>query len=197
MMAGQGVVLDSGTLIPIEGTLVVLECMRGVFPHGSELVDKFRVTTDDRGRYFFSSIKLGFCDYGFVTPYKDGYVSTASVDTRYRYTSYEKIPEKLHLTPVSDAVMQRLRYLAVTLASRFRDARTAYESIFAQFVTSKAIAKMPREIAFVKDSFCVHLESLNEQLSPDERTDLHRFQAGFPPQLVDHAKVVQPYCSEP
>jgi hypothetical protein len=176
MWGGSGTVLDSNAQTPVAGATVTLECMRSRI-HGSTKVKDLSTSTDDRGRFSFSIFDVFECDHAHVHPRKNGFFSTSAVDPRYdnSYPSYEKIPERLYLTPVSEERLQRLKYEAVFMPKGTPSDPTGYSQLYRGFILSKHIAKTDVEIKFVRDTYCAPLIAADRQLSDAERLELRRF----------------------
>jgi len=201
MWGGSGTVLNSNTQAPIAGATVTLECMRKSGLEGSTKVKDLSTSTDDRGRFSFSVFDVFKCDHAYVRPHMDGFFHTSVVDPRYdtSYPNYEKIPERLYLTPVSEKRLQELKYEAVFMPKGAPSDPGGYSQLYRGFIRSKHIAKTDVEIKFVRDTYCAPLIVADRHLSDAERSELRKLRAGhplgFPSVSIDHDLYVRPFCA--
>ena len=202
MWGGSGTVLDSNTLAPVAGATVTLECMRSGLIHGATKVKDLSTNTDDRGRFSFSIFEVFLdCDHAHVHPHKEGFFSTKEVDPRYDYSypHYDKIPERLYLTPLSERTLQRLKYEAVFMPKEAPSDARAYSRLYGGFIWSRDTAKTDLEKTFVRERYCAFLIAAYRQLSNDERSELKNLRAGRPGGFssvpIDHDLHVAPFCT--
>lgn len=207
MTPGGGQVLDSSSSKPVEGATVLLKCLKSrpgwTYGEGSWYTAKeVEVTSDANGSFSFSGSEIFECHFVQVIPRKDGYVHTAGLDSRHAFTNWNKIPERLWLTPTSDANLQRLKYHAAMSQGVSSSPTHQYTVIYSEFIPATRLAKTKDEIEFVRRSFCDRLAEANEKLSDGDRQELEKISVGTPASLeptvpIVHYKYVVPYCAGP
>jgi hypothetical protein len=193
MIGGGGTVIDSASNQPVADAVVDLKCQNHAL-HGSYAIGEVKKVTDAKGKFFFSVFDTWRCDFAFVHAAKEGFIETGTLDIRYANSNFRSIPGKLHLTPLRDATLQSLRYHVAMSKGVYSDAAAGYLSLYGEFTSAEAIAKESSDVQFVRESFCDRLEDGYSRLSPEQRADVMKFQAGFPSRPVDHDAYVRPYC---
>ena len=194
--------LNSETQQPIEDASVTLECRRDNLFHGSTILRKVTVSANNAGNYEFSGGDVAGCDFGYVNADKSGYQSSGGIHPGYGYTAYSKIPKITYLTPDSEAVMLRLRYITPTRTGNVHttDGRYSpghdYMKWYSGFFQAKRIAQTSREKQFVLVSYCDTLEKLYRLFSNEDKSMVAGYAVtGAGNGRFDHAAVVS-YCED-
>lgn len=196
MTGGGGVVLNATSGEPLAAAVVRLQC-RDELLHGAHVLKELITTTDQDGKYFFGISEVWRCDSAFVRPERAGFVDTSKLDLRYDYTTYERIPAKLYLTPRGDEGLQKIKYHSAMSMSRGSNPTHQYFLVYEEFFQARKTAQTETERAFVRSSFCERLSALNAALSDDQRIELRQqsWNTAVRHEPIDHAAHVAPYCA--
>lgn len=198
MSGGGGVVLETGTGKPIAEATVTLECRRGKFPEGSELVKTLVTTTAIDGRFKFKTLDVSTCGFAYIAASKTGYVSADRVNLMYGHDDYATIPKQIVLAPEGDVTMVRLKFLASLIkASSAPDPAYLYVTLYPNFEEAQRIATAGNERAFVHAEICPRLIELYESLSEQDKVRIRGTSVmglGGVVASVDHEGQLKPYC---
>ena len=178
VLSGGGKVLDLKIHEPVEGVTVKLTCNRSNFSHGSTTIRRVERVTDSKGRYKFGLLDVIGCNSVYLHAYKDGYIASSSIDTKYATRSYGRIQKIKYVTKDADVFAVRLEAIKprtppVNLRNRSKrniGLIASYYSIwFDSFFEAKSRAKANDENKIVKERYCEYLIKLYNSLSQTEK----------------------------
>ena len=178
VLSGGGQVLDLKTREPVEGALVQLSCNRSNFSHGSTTIRRVERVTDSKGRYKFGLLDVIGCNSVYLYAYKDGYIASSSIDTKYATRSYSRIQKIKYVTKDADVFAVRLEAIKprtppINLRNRsernVRSIANYYSIWFDSFFEAKSRAKADDENKIVKERYCEYLIKLYNSLSQTEK----------------------------
>jgi hypothetical protein len=206
-----GAAVDWTTRQPIAGAKVVFDCSADATNRieGHDHLRTVTHLTDSDGRYEFSSNDLRGCTLFRFVGSKEGY--SGSYPSGEDVLAGRHIPRLLILVKQSDQAFFDLQGRAPdpNLHVRFAntgavDALGDYHQWYRAFFEAKRIATTDREIAFVRQQFCAHLEDLFAKLSYEDKLSLEQSPVSFAydgkswtGRMSDYDKEVVPYCSSP
>jgi hypothetical protein len=209
VLAGQAV--DWTTRQPIAGANVVFDCSADATNRieGHDHLRTVTHLTDSDGRYDFSSNDLRGCTLFRFIGSKEGY--SGSYPSGEDVLAGRHIPRLLILVKQSDQAFFDLQgrapnpNLHVTLASTGEVIPLGdFHQWYRAFFEAKRIATTDREIAFVRQNFCAHLEELFAKLSYEDKLSLQQSQVSFTydgkswsGRMSDYDEEVVPYCDDP
>jgi hypothetical protein len=207
VLAGR--TIDWTTKEPIAGVKVVFDCSADATNRleGHDYLRTVTHVTDSEGRYEFSSKDLQGCTLfrfiGSKEDYSGSYPSSDDV------LAGRHIPRLLILVKRSDQAFFDLQGRAPKPDLHVTWAKTGeiipvgdYKQWYRAFFEAKRIAKTDREIAFVREQFCAHLEDLYAKLSEEDKLSLRQAQVSFSYDgkswsgpMSDYDDEVVPYCN--
>lgn len=169
----DGVVRNLRDRQPLAGVRVTAECRQNQF-HGSRVLTTIATDTDANGRFAFEKAQLEPCEFMYVRAAKDGFVMTSSLDVRYGYAAYARVPAEVFLTPADATRLQRLDYeFAVSNGRSLKPNPAAdYRRVFTGFHCSRLIAQTAEETAYVRAHYCERLQRIEAELNDEGRAAL-------------------------
>jgi hypothetical protein len=207
-LAGRA--LDWTSREPIAGAKVVFDCWADATNRieGHDHLRTVTHLTDSDGRYEFSSNDLQGCTLFRFIGSNDGY--SGSYPSGEDVLAGRHIPRLLILVKQSDQAFFDLQSRApnpdlhVTLAKTGEIIPVGdYKQWYRAFFEAKRIATTDREIAFVREKFCAHLEDLFAKLTYEDKLSLRQSQVSFTyngkswsGRMSDYDELVE-YCDNP